>query len=234
MSFIEHLAELRRRLISSGIAVFAATLICFNFASFLFEWLRRPLNDIMGVSMVVLSPLEMFVTYIKLSVVAGIFASAPWLLLQVWLFVSPGLYRKEKKWVIPFVVLGTLFFLGGGAFAYFIVMPVGFEALVKVVPETVDATYSVERYFSLVIRLLLAFGVVSELPLAMWIVAAAGIVGPRQFSRFRKYWVIVAFALGAFLTPPDPVTQVIMALLLILFFEVGMLGARLLYRKPAS
>jgi sec-independent protein translocase protein TatC len=148
------------------------------------------------------------------------------------LFVSPGLYKHEKRWIIPFVVLGTLFFAGGAAFAFFVVMPMGFGYLVELTPEAVTNAWSVERYFSIVLRLLLAFAVVFEVPLLMWILGAAGIVRPKTFSRFRKYSVVIAVVVGAFLTPPDPFTQLMMAVPLVLFFEIGLIGARLLYREP--
>ena len=110
-------------------------------------------------------------------------------------------------------------------------LPLGFEYLVKMVPDSVDANYSVGAYFALVIRLLLAFGLVFELPLVMWILAAAGITSPDFFSTKRKYWIVVAVVLAAFFTPPDPFTQLLMAVPLVLFFELGILGAKILYRK---
>ena len=231
MSFISHLGELRRRLMYVVAVLLAAALGCFSFAPELFEILRRPLENIPDASMIVLTPLEMFVTYLKLAVVAGIFVTTPWILVQLWLFIAPGLYQNEKRWLAPFVILGSLFFCLGGAFAFYVVLPLGFEYLVKMVPDSVDANYSVGAYFALVIRLLLAFGLVFELPLVMWILAAAGITSPDFFSTKRKYWIVVAVVLAAFFTPPDPFTQLLMAVPLVLFFELGILGAKLFYRK---
>ena len=231
MSFISHLGELRRRLMYVVAILLAAALGCFSFAPELFEILRRPLENIPDANMIVLTPLEMFVTYLKLAVVAGIFVTTPWILLQLWLFIAPGLYQNERRWLAPFVILGSLFFCLGGAFAFYVVLPLGFEYLVKMVPESVAANYSVGAYFALVIRLLLAFGLVFELPLIMWILAAAGITSPDFFSTKRKYWIVVAVVLAAFFTPPDPFTQMLMAVPLVLFFELGILGAKILYRK---
>lgn len=231
MSFISHLSELRRRLMYVVAVLLAAALGCFSFSPELFDILRQPLENIADASMIVLTPLEMFVVYLKLAVVAGIFVSTPWILIQFWLFIAPGLYKSERRWLAPFVILGTGFFCLGAAFAFYVVLPMGFEYLVKMVPDTVEANYSVGAYFSLVIRLLLAFGVVFELPLVMWILAAAGIVAPTAFASVRKYWVVVAVVLAAFFTPPDPFTQMLMAVPLVLFFELGILGARVLYRK---
>jgi sec-independent protein translocase protein TatC len=234
MTLFEHLDELRRRLIASIVMIALCTVVLFSLAPTLFDYLRLPLDKMAAdrlIELQVLSPLEMFITYLKLAVLAALFVAAPWVLLQVWMFISPGLYKQEKRWIVPFVLFGTVFFVGGAAFAYFVVLPMGFEYLIKFTPETVTNAWSVEKYFSIIIRLLLAFGVVFEVPLLMWILAAAGIVSPRTFSRFRKYWIILAWVLGAFLTPADPFTQAMMAVPLMLFFEIGLLGARLLYQR---
>lgn len=234
MSLIEHLDELRKRLLYTVVILLLATLCLFSLAPQLFEFLRLPLQKAAEqdlITLQLLSPLEMFITYLKLAVVAGIFVTSPWILVQLWLFISPGLYKQEKRWILPFVFLGSCFFVAGGAFAYFLVMPMGFEYLVKLTPEVVVNAWSVEKYFSIVLRLILAFAVVFEVPLLMWILAAAGIIGPDTMARYRKYSIVVAVIVGAFLTPPDPFTQLMMAVPLVLFFELGILGARLLYRK---
>jgi sec-independent protein translocase protein TatC len=234
MSIIDHLGELRRRLISSLVAVGVCTLVTVAAAPYLFEFLRLPLARLSGgvkIQLQVLTPIELFLTYLKLSILAGLFLAAPWVLLQIWFFVSPGLYRREKKWIVPFVVLGTLFFVGGGAFAFFVVLPIGFKYLITFTPQDIANAWTVEGYFGIVIRLLLAFGVIFEVPLLMWILGATGAVAPKTFSRFRKYWIVLAWIIAAILTPPDPVTQTIMAIPLMLFFEIGLIGARILYRR---
>ncbi|MEE8410302.1 MAG: twin-arginine translocase subunit TatC [Myxococcota bacterium] len=235
MSLIEHLEELRRRLFYTVGLLLVCTVCLFSLAPQLFDYLRLPLQDIADQELIelqLLSPLEMFVTYLKLAVFSALFISAPWILAQIWLFVSPGLYKHEKRWIIPFVVLGSIFFVSGGAFAYFVVMPMGFEYLVKLTPDVVTNAWSVEKYFSIVLRLILAFAVVFEVPLLMWILSAAGIVAPSTYSRYRKYSIVVAVIVGAFLTPPDPFTQLMMAVPLVVFYELGIIGAKMLYRKP--
>jgi len=234
MTLFEHLDELRKRLIASVIVVLLCAVVLFSLAPTLFDYLQRPLDAIaadMLIRLQVLSPLEMFITYLKLAVLAAVFVASPWLLLQLWLFISPGLYKQEKRWIIPFVVLGSMFFVGGAAFAYFLVLPQGFEFLVQYTHTSVENAWSVERYFTIVIRMLLAFGIVFEVPLLMWILAAAGIVSPPTFSRFRKWWIVLAWVMGAFLTPADPFTQAMMAVPLMVFFEIGLIGARILYRR---
>ncbi|HET6345422.1 MAG TPA: twin-arginine translocase subunit TatC, partial [Myxococcota bacterium] len=192
----------------------------------------QPLAVLPSQKMIVLGPLEMFITYIKLSILAAVLVSSPFILLQLWLFVSPGLYAHEKRWVVPFVVLGTLFFVGGAAFCFYLVLPASFKYLIDMVPMSVEAHYSVSLYFSLVIQLMLAFGVVFELPLVMTLLGAAGVVSAEGFAGFRKYWVVIAAIIGGVLTPtPDPMTQMMMAVPLIVFFELGIIGARLTRRK---
>lgn len=234
MPFVEHLRELRKRILWALLAPFVLLFVAFAFREPIFQWTITPLRQVEGLQdqpMQVLGLMEMFVTYLKLAALAAVFASAPWMLLQLWLFVAPGLYGHERRWLGPFIVLGTAFFVGGGAFAFYLVLPLGFEQLVQMVPEEIQANFRVSEYVGLVIRLLLAFGIVFELPLIMWILAAAGIGSPAMYGRIRKYWLVLAFIIGALLTPPDPITQTMMAIPLVLFFELGVLGARVLYRR---
>lgn len=231
MTLFDHLDELRRRIVAVVVMVLIVTLVCFALAPNIFDWLLTPLEEISNQKMIVLSPLEMFITYLKIAILTAVFVCAPWILLQVWLFIAPGLYPTERKWIVPFIVLGTCFFVSGGAFGFYIVIPTAFEYLTGIVPVTVAANYSVELYFSLVMRLLLAFGLVFEVPLVMWILSAAGIVNPDTYSKLRKYWVVTAVLLGALLTDPSPLTQALMAVPLIVFWELGILGGRMLYRR---
>ncbi|MBI5508627.1 MAG: twin-arginine translocase subunit TatC [Deltaproteobacteria bacterium] len=231
MTLIEHLEELRRRIVYSGSVLLVATVASFALAPRLFDWLRLPLESVKGQKLITLGPLELFMTYLKISILAAVFATAPWILYQAWQFVAPGLYRHEKRWIVPFVGFGTVFFAAGGAFSFLVVLPYGFQYLVQMAPATVETQYSVSNYFSFVIQLTLAFGLVFELPLIMWVLAAAGIVAPKTYSGFRKYWIVLAFIIGGVLTPPDPFSQFLMAIPLLLFFELGILGARMLHRR---
>jgi len=234
MSFIEHLEEFRRRLIICVIALFVSMFGCLALAPRLFDILQMPLAKVPDHQLIVLSPLEFYITCIKLALVAGLFVVSPVVLFQIWRFVSPGLKSNEKHFMLPFVILGTLFFIGGGVFAFLVVLPMCFDFLVSAMPKTISAQYSVAIYFSLVIRMVLAFGCVFELPIFMWILSAAGIVNPKTYSKLRRYWIVLAFIIGAILTPPDALTQIMMTVPLLVFFEVGALGARILYKRPAQ
>jgi sec-independent protein translocase protein TatC len=231
MPFVEHLRELRRRLLYCVIFVFVASIATFTWSEELFVWITEPLRQVSGQRMQVLGLIEMFMTYLKLSVLAALFVGAPYILLQAWLFVAPGLYRHEKRWIGPFILLGTLFFVGGAAFAFYVVLPLGFSQLVLMVPDGIEANFRVEDYVSFVVGMLLAFGLVFELPLVMWIMSAAGVVSPQGWAKLRRYWLIIAFVIGAILTPPDVLSQVAMSIPLVVFFELGVLGARFLYRR---
>ncbi len=232
MSIFDHLGELRRRIMYSLACLVLTSGGCFTFAEKIFIFLRRPLEAISAQKMIVLTPLEMFMTYIKLAIMGGLFLAMPCVLLQLWWFISPGLYAHEKRWVVPFVALGSGCFMGGAAFCFYLVLPASFRYLVDMVPLGVEAHYSVSAYFSLIIQLMLAFGLIFELPLVMTILGAATIVRASAFAKFRKYWIIVAFFIGGVLTPtPDVMTQMLMAVPLIIFYEMGIVGARLFERR---
>lgn len=235
MPILSHLAELRRRLLWSALVLVAATFACFAFAEPLFHWLYAPMAKASSQPLVVLSPLEMFFAYMKLALVGGLFVSTPWLLLQAWLFIAPGLYAHEKRWIAPFVVLGTAFFVAGGAFAYFAVLPTMLKYLTLMLPAEVQASYSVGVYVGLVLNLLVIFGIIFELPLVMWVLSAAGVVSPDAFARFRKYWLVLAFVIGGIVSAdPSPITQALIAGPLLLFWELGIIGGRVLARRRAN
>jgi sec-independent protein translocase protein TatC len=235
MHFLDHLGELRKRLIWSSVTLVAFSAVAFHYAPLLFDLLRMPLAAVPSGKMIVLGPLEMFITYIKLALMVGLMASSPVILTQLWLFVAPGLYPSERRWVIPFVLAGSGSFVGGAAFCFYLVLPASFRYLIDMVPLTVEAHYSVSLYFSLVIQLMLAFGVVFELPLIMTLLGASGVVDAAAYRGFRKYWIVLAFVIGGVLTPtPDPMTQSMMALPLILFFELGIVGTQMVQKRKRA
>ena len=232
MPFLAHLGELRRRIIICVVTLAVSWIVAFTFAEHLFAFARLPLAAIPNSKMIVLDPLEMFTTYMKLAMAAALMVSSPVILLQLWLFVAPGLYPSERKYVVPFVVSGSGFFVGGAAFCFYLVLPASFAYLVDMVPKEVEAQYSVALYFSLIVQLMLAFGLVFELPLIMTLLGASGLIPAEAFARFRRYWIVLATFLAGLLTPTgDLLTQAMMAAPLMIFFELGIVGARLVGRR---
>lgn len=185
--------------------------------------------------LVVLSPLEVFFAYVKIALVCGIFLACPLWLYQAWAFVAPGLYAREKKVVLPVVVSGSVLFASGGLFAYGVMFPLMFDFLVnQMMPQSLAASFTVDNYIGLLLRMTLAFGVIFELPLVLALLSSVGLVTPRWLARQRKYAIVLAFILGAFLTPADPLSQALMALPLIIFYEAGIWLSVLVARRSAS
>ncbi|MBU2497429.1 MAG: twin-arginine translocase subunit TatC, partial [Proteobacteria bacterium] len=176
--FLSHLEELRRRLIACAIAIGVGFFICYFFSERLFQVLIGPLKANMGEGerLIFTNLPEMFFTYIKTAFVAALLLAAPLIFYQIWMFVAPGLYQKEKKYVIPFVIFSSLLFVGGALFGYFIVFPFGFKFFLSFADEYVQALPSVKQYFSLSIKLLFAFGIVFELPVVVFFLAKVGLV----------------------------------------------------------
>lgn len=232
MPFLSHLGELRKRLIYSLIFVSIATAVAFHFSPQIFIALMRPLAFLPTNKMIALGPLEIFVTYIKLALLSALLGSSPFLFFQLWQFIAPGLYPHERRWVVPFVCLASGSFIGGAAFCFFLVLPTSFQYLISLTPPMVESHYSVSLYFSLITQLMLAFGIVFELPLVMTVLAFGGMVTHRHYTRFRRYWIVLAAIIGGVLTPtPDPMTQMMMAVPLVIFFEIGILGAKLVEKR---
>ena len=234
--FTSHLEELRRRLIIAFVAVAIGFAASYGFKEQLFEILVRPLKMVMaeGDTLIFTNLPEAFFTYLKVSFLTGIGLASPVLIYQFWIFVAPGLYDKEKRLLLPIIFLSTLFFLGGALFGYFIVFPYGFDFFLGFATETIRPMPSMKEYLSFAAKLLLAFGIVFELPLAITFLAKLGLVTVPFLKKNRKYAMLLFFAGSAILTPPDVVTQVMMAFPLMLLYEISILGARIFGRRPLN
>lgn len=252
MSFSDHLEELRKRLRYALYAIVAGLGVAYYFSDFLFVLLAQPLINAwseagLGPPQIHFSnPIEPFFTYIKVSLLCGIFLAAPVVFWQLWAFIAPGLYRNERKYIIPFTTLSVLFFVGGAAFGYFIVFPYGFRFFLGFAQENMGAmqklfgtnmkfgagktfelkpTLMMGEYFGLVWRMLLAFGLIFELPLLLVFLSMVGLVTHRQLWKWNPYFVVLAFVVGALLTPPDVITQIFMAGPLIGLYNISILFA---------
>jgi sec-independent protein translocase protein TatC len=234
MPFTAHLEELRWRLIVSFIAISIGFLLSYGFKETIFDILMRPLISVMGEGdkMIFTNLPEAFFTYLKVSLLSGIMLSSPVLLYQIWMFIAPGLYSEERKLIMPFVFLSTLFFVGGALFGYFVVFPYGFQFFLSFATENIQAFPSMKEYLSFSSKLLLAFGIVFELPLFITLMARLGMVTPAFLKQNRKYAILLFFVGAAIITPPDVVTQIMMAFPLMLLYELSILGAKVFQRKP--
>lgn len=233
MTLLEHLWELRTRLIRSLLAIVVAFSVMLPFGGDISKFLRGAAEPYFpeGGGFAALATLEVFVTNLKMSLFAALFLALPVLFYQGWSFVAPGLYRSERRLVVPFVVFSSLFFTAGASFGFTFILPLAMEFLLAFSSEGIEANISIASYLGDVTKLLLAFGAVFELPLAIFFLARAGIVTAEGLVRFRKYAVLLTFVIAALLTPPDPITQVGLALPLILLYEVGVITAKLWGKK---
>ncbi|MGB6010680.1 MAG: twin-arginine translocase subunit TatC [Desulfobacterales bacterium] len=231
--FTSHLEELRRRLIISFIAVAIGFVLSYGFKEKLFQILTRPLISVMktGDKLIFTGLPEAFFTYLKVAFLSGIILATPIIFYQFWVFVAPGLYDKEKRLMFPIVFLSTLFFVGGSFFGYFIVFPYGFKFFLGFASETIRPLPSMREYLSFASKLLLAFGVVFELPLVITFLAKLGMVSVSFLKKNRKYALLLFFVGAAILTPPDVVTQIMMALPLMVLYEISIIGAKIFGKK---
>ncbi len=236
MSFMEHLGELRTRIVRGLIAVLVGLVISFPLSQWIVDYLARPVQAT-GNTLVFLAVTEAFWVQMKVALIAGLFLASPAILWQVWAFIAPGLYPHEKKYAAPFVIVGSLLFVGGGAFSIKVVTPYAVTFLLSFARPGLQPMISIGSYIDFLLKFTLAFGLVFELPLAITLAARMGMVTPKGLARNRKYAVLGAFAASAILTPtPDAFNQMLMAGPLIVLYEIGILSARLFARRaePAT
>jgi sec-independent protein translocase protein TatC len=236
MSFTEHLEELRRRLIICLVAVGIGFLISYYFAERLFALLMRPLIKVMpaGGKLVFTALPEAFFTYFKVGLIAGVALASPVIIYQIWRFVAPGLYERERRRLLPIVLSSTLFFLGGALFGYFVVFPFGFKFFVSFAGDYVRVMPSLRESLGFATWLLLVFGIVFETPLVILILARLGIVDATKLRRNQKYAVLIIFIVAAVLTPPDLVSQLLMAVPLLALYEMGIWIAKFFGKKESA
>ncbi|MFW5639944.1 MAG: twin-arginine translocase subunit TatC [Thermodesulfobacteriota bacterium] len=236
MPFTTHLEELRNRLIKSFIAVTVCFVAAYGFKEQLFEILTRPLMQVMGKddALIFTGLPEAFFTYLKSAFLAALLVASPVIIYQFWMFVAPGLYQREKRILLPVVFLSVIFFLGGALFGYYVVFPYGFEFFLGFADENLRALPSMREYLGFATKLLLAFGLVFELPLVLTAMSRMGIVSVEFLKKNRKYALLLFFIGAAIITPPDVVTQVMMALPLMVLYEISIIGARIFRRKPLA
>lgn len=228
MTLVEHLVELRDRLLRCVLSVVVLLLLLFPFANELYTLLAKPLLRHLpeGASMIAIEVAAPFLTPFKLALVTAIFISMPLVLYQLWAFVAPGLYRHERKLIFPLMVTSSLLFYLGMAFAYYVVFPLMFAFFNATVPEGVAVMTDISRYLDFVLKIFFAFGIAFEVPIATILLVWAGITTPEALVQKRPYVIVGAFVVGMLLTPPDAISQTLLAIPVWALFEVGVFFAR--------
>lgn len=232
MSLLEHLEELRTRIVHSLVALVVGFLVCWGFAEQIAELLARPVYSVLpeGERLVFLGITDPFILYVKVALLAGLFLAAPYVLYQVWRFVVPGLYRRERRYAVPFILFGTLFFLGGGAFAYFVAFPFALEFLIGM-GAAFEPQITVERYYRFLLYMIFGLGLMFELPILIFMLARIGVVTPGFLMRNFRWAVLAIFVLAALVTPtPDIVNLCLFALPTMALYLLGVGAAALVGR----
>ena len=235
MGILAHLAELRVRLIKCGLVLFVLFLICWAFDRELAALLLAPLQEnLQGHGRIIVLTLpEGFLAYLNVSLAASIFLASPYLFYQAWAFASPGLKSKEKKMILPIAFGSAGLFLLGGLFAYFVIFPFSFQFFIDYAKDVASIEPSLRLYLGLAINILLAFGFVFQLPIAIFFLTKLNIISPQTLAKKRRYAILAAFIIGAILTPPDPISQILMAVPLIVLYEASIIIARRVYSNKA-
>ena len=233
---VSHLTELRSRLLKIFLSVGLLTLALFPFANQLYEYLSAPLMRFLpdSSSMIAIEVASPFLTPFKLTLLTAIVISIPYLLYQSWAFVAPGLYRQEQRITLPLLVSSTALFYTGMAFAYFVVFPLIFGFFTAVAPSGVAVMTDIGRYLDFVIKIFIAFGLAFEVPVATVLLVKLGTVTPQQLAHGRPYIIVGAFILGMMLTPPDVLSQILLAVPIWILFELGLVLSRFVSKEKSD
>jgi sec-independent protein translocase protein TatC len=244
LPLLDHLIELRNRLVYSCAAILAGFLFCYFFAEDIYGFLVQPLADIYqgqtGRRMIYTGLTEAFFTYVKVAFWAGTFLTFPIVATQLWMFIAPGLYRKEKQAFLPFLLATPVLFFAGGAMAYYFIFPlawrffIGFETPASETALPIELEARVSEYLSLVMKLIFAFGLAFQLPVALTLMGRVGLITADQLAKNRKFAIVGIFAVAAVITPPDVISQVGLAIPILLLYELSILAVRLMERRRAE
>ncbi len=225
-----HLYELRERLIKILIAFFIAFFIAFIEWKEIFLWVAKPAMEALKINntseMIFTNIIEPFATAVRIALYTAIFATLPITLYQIWKFIAPGLYEHEKKLLIPFVFFGTIMFLTGAAFAYYVIFPVGFKILINFGGNDMIAMLKISEYVSVALKLMIGFGITFELPVVTFFLAKLGLVTDKTLKDFSRYAIVIIFFIAAILTPPDLFSQIAMAVPLLILYGISILIAK--------
>ena len=241
-SFVGHLTELRSRLLKSIVYLFVFFIICYIFSESIYNFLLAPYadavkNDDSNRRMIFTALHETFIVYLKVAFFAAIFVTSPIILTQIWKFVAPGLYKNEKKALLPYLIATPTLFLLGGMLVYYLIMPLAikffltFETPAQINSLPIQLEAKVNEYLSLIMRLIFAFGISFQLPVLLSLLARVGFINSEYLKRRRKYVIVIIFAVAALLTPPDPITQIGLGIPLLILYELSILSVKLIEKK---
>ena len=241
-SFVEHLTELRSRLVKSVIYLFIFFIVCYFFSENIYNFLLSPYaeavrDDDINRRMIFTALHETFITYLKVAFFAAIFITSPIILTQLWKFVAPGLYKNEKKALLPYLIATPVLFLIGGMLVYYLIMPLAikffltFETSAQFNNLPIQLEAKVNEYLSLIMRLIFAFGISFQLPVLLSLLARVGFIDSNYLKKRRKYVIVIIFAVAAVLTPPDPITQIGLGIPLLILYELSILSVKIIERK---
>ena len=244
-TFVEHLSELRSRLIKAIIFLFLFFVVCYFFAEEIYGFLVEPYaravrDDEVNRRLIFTALHETFITYLKVAFFAAIFTSSPIVLTQIWKFIAPGLYKNEKKALLPYLIATPTLFLLGGLLVYYLVMPLAikffltFESSAGVNNLPIQLEAKVNEYLSLIMRLIFAFGISFQLPVLLSLLARVGFIDSDYLKKRRKYVIIIIFIVAAILTPPDPITQIGLGIPLLILYELSILSVKIIEKKKRN
>ncbi len=236
MPLVAHLTELRDRLLRAVLAVLLVFICLFPFANEIYTFVSEPLRALLppGATMIATEVASPFLTPFKLTMVLAIFLAIPFVLYQAWSFIAPGMYRHEKRLAIPLLVSSTLLFYAGAAFAYYVVFPLIFAFFTSIGPEDITIMTDINRYLDFVLKLFFAFGLAFEIPIAAVLLIWSGVTTPQALASKRPYIIVGCFVLGMLLTPPDVISQALLAVPMWLLFEVGVYFGRFVQRRRSQ
>ena len=243
--FISHLVELRKRLIHSFIFLFIFFIVCYFFAEYLYGFLVEPYstavkNDGIERRLIFTALQETFLTYIKVAFFAAFFVTCPFILMQIWKFIAPGLYRHEKSAILPYLILTPILFFLGGILVYYLIMPLAIKFFLSFESSGLNTNLPIQleakvnEYLSLVMKLIFAFGLSFQLPVVLSLLARVGMIDSKFLKERRKYVVIIIFTAAAILTPPDPVTQIGLAIPLLILYELSIFSVNIIEKKAKN
>ena len=240
--FVSHLTELRKRLINSFIFLIIFFIGCYIFAENLYGFLVEPFakavrNDGTDRRLIFTALQETFLTYLKVSFFTAFFVTCPFILIQIWKFIAPGLYKHEKKAILPYLILTPLLFFLGGMLVYYLIMPLAIKFFLSFESSGISTNLPIQleakvnEYLSLVMKLIFAFGISFQLPIILSLLARIGIVDSDFLKSRRKYVIVIIFAMAALLTPPDPITQIGLAIPLLILYELSIFSVKFIEKK---